>query len=67
MTDYATEDVLVSADWVDDHLDQFRSDDPDYRLLEVDVDTEVYDVDLEQPVVRVVAPELVEVVLDPVR
>ncbi|PSQ18711.1 sulfurtransferase [Halobacteriales archaeon QS_8_69_73] len=43
MTDYATEDVLVSADWVEDHLDQFRSDDPDYRLLEVDVDTEVYD------------------------
>ncbi len=34
MTEYH-EDVLVSADWVDDHLDQFQSDDPEYRLLEV--------------------------------
>jgi thiosulfate/3-mercaptopyruvate sulfurtransferase len=32
--DYAN-DVLVSADWVEDHLDEFQSDDPDYRLLEV--------------------------------
>ena len=43
MSEYAKEDVLVSADWVEDHLDHFRSDDSDYRLLEVDVDTEVYD------------------------
>ncbi|PSP49261.1 sulfurtransferase [Halobacteriales archaeon QH_7_69_31] len=43
MSDYAKEDVLVSADWVEEHLDDFRSDAPDYRLLEVDVDTEVYD------------------------
>ncbi|AAG20484.1 probable thiosulfate sulfurtransferase [Halobacterium salinarum NRC-1] len=42
MADYAT-DVLVTADWVDDHLDQFRSDDPDHRLVEVDVDTEAYE------------------------
>ena len=32
--DYAN-DVLVSADWVEDHLDEFQSDDPAYRLLEV--------------------------------
>ncbi|QLG28253.1 sulfurtransferase [Halorarum halophilum] len=41
MTDYA-KDVLVSADWVEDHLDEFQSDDPEYRLVEVDVDTEAY-------------------------
>jgi thiosulfate/3-mercaptopyruvate sulfurtransferase len=34
MSDYAN-DVLVSADWVEDHLDDFQSDDPEYRLLEV--------------------------------
>jgi thiosulfate/3-mercaptopyruvate sulfurtransferase len=32
--DYAN-DVLVSADWVEDHLDEFQADDPAYRLLEV--------------------------------
>ena len=32
--DYAN-DVLVSADWVEDHLEEFQSDDPAYRLLEV--------------------------------
>jgi thiosulfate/3-mercaptopyruvate sulfurtransferase len=36
-------DVLVSADWVESHLDEFESDDPDHRLVEVDVDTEAYD------------------------
>ena len=41
-SDYA-KDVLVSADWVEDHLDEFESDDPEYRLVEVDVDTEAYD------------------------
>ena len=41
-SDYAN-DVLVSADWVEDHLDEFGSDDPDIRLVEVDVDTEAYD------------------------
>jgi thiosulfate/3-mercaptopyruvate sulfurtransferase len=40
-TGYA-KDVLVSADWVENHLDDFQSDDPDYRLVEVDVDTEAY-------------------------
>jgi thiosulfate/3-mercaptopyruvate sulfurtransferase len=42
MSDYA-KDVLVSADWVEEHLDEFQSDDPEYRLVEVDVDTEAYD------------------------
>jgi len=41
MADYA-KDVLVSADWVEDHLDSFQSDDPDLQLVEVDVDTEAY-------------------------
>ncbi|WP_137286496.1 sulfurtransferase [Halorussus salinisoli] len=41
-TEYAN-DVLVSADWVENHLDEFQSDDPEYRLVEVDVDTEAYD------------------------
>jgi thiosulfate/3-mercaptopyruvate sulfurtransferase len=27
--------VLVSADWIESHLDEFQSDDPEYRLLEV--------------------------------
>ncbi|MGB9986929.1 sulfurtransferase [Salarchaeum japonicum] len=40
--DYAN-DVLVSADWVESNLDKFESDDPDYRLVEVDVDTESYE------------------------
>ena len=40
--DYAN-DVLVTADWVEDNLDEFQSDDPEYRLVEVDVDTEAYD------------------------
>jgi thiosulfate/3-mercaptopyruvate sulfurtransferase len=34
MTDYAN-DVLVSADWVEDHLDEFQAADPEYRLVEV--------------------------------
>jgi thiosulfate/3-mercaptopyruvate sulfurtransferase len=41
-TAYA-KDVLVSADWVENHLEDFESDDPEYRLVEVDVDTEAYD------------------------
>ncbi|MFB6103947.1 MAG: sulfurtransferase [Halobacteriaceae archaeon] len=40
--DYA-KDVLVTADWVADHLDAFQTDDPEYRLVEVDVDTEAYE------------------------
>ncbi len=41
-TDYAN-DVLVTADWVEDHLDAFQDDDSDHRLVEVDVDTEAYE------------------------
>ncbi|MCU4742226.1 sulfurtransferase [Halobacteria archaeon AArc-m2/3/4] len=40
--DYAN-DVLVSADWVEDRLDEFQDEDSDLRLVEVDVDTEAYD------------------------
>jgi thiosulfate/3-mercaptopyruvate sulfurtransferase len=32
--DYAN-DVLVSADWVEDHTDEFQDEDSDYRLVEV--------------------------------
>jgi thiosulfate/3-mercaptopyruvate sulfurtransferase len=42
MTDYAN-DVLVTADWVADNLEEFQSDDSALRLVEVDVDTEAYD------------------------
>ena len=48
MSDYA-KDVLVSADWVEDHSEEFQSDDPDYRLAEVDVDTELYEEDGHAP------------------
>ena len=41
-SDYAN-DVLVSADWVEEHLDAFQHNDPELRLVEVDVDTEAYD------------------------
>ncbi|QCC48467.1 sulfurtransferase [Halobellus limi] len=37
------ESVLVSPDWVAERLDRFESDDPGYRLLEVDVNTAFYD------------------------
>jgi thiosulfate/3-mercaptopyruvate sulfurtransferase len=42
MSEYAN-DVLVTADWVEDNLDRFQSDSDDLRLVEVDVDTEAYD------------------------
>jgi thiosulfate/3-mercaptopyruvate sulfurtransferase len=38
-------DVLVSADWVADRLDEFQSDDPGYRLLEVNNPTVTDDSD----------------------
>ena len=40
--DYAT-DALVTADWVEEHLDDVQDGDSDLRLVEVDVDTEAYD------------------------
>ncbi|GAB3685149.1 sulfurtransferase [Salinarchaeum chitinilyticum] len=36
-------DVLVSPEWAEERLDEFQSDDPGLRLVEVDVDTEAYD------------------------
>jgi thiosulfate/3-mercaptopyruvate sulfurtransferase len=38
MTDYANPDVLVSTDWLEEHLA-----DPDVRVIEVDEDTAAYD------------------------
>ena len=38
MTDYANPDVLVSTDWLEEHLD-----DPDVRVIEVDEDTAAYE------------------------
>jgi len=40
--DYA-KDVLVTADWVEERLDDFQDDGSDLRLVEVDVDTEAYE------------------------
>jgi thiosulfate/3-mercaptopyruvate sulfurtransferase len=34
MTDFDT-DAIVSADWVESHLEEFQADDSEYRLLEV--------------------------------
>ncbi|MDZ5811939.1 sulfurtransferase [Halorubrum sp. AD140] len=31
--------ALVSAEWIQDHLDEFAEDEPEYRLVEVNVDT----------------------------
>ncbi|MDS0295768.1 sulfurtransferase [Halogeometricum luteum] len=31
-------DAIVSPEWVEDHLEEFGSDDPDYRLVEADID-----------------------------
>jgi len=44
MTDTHPNDVLVSPEWVADRLDAFAADAPDYRLIEVDVETEFYHV-----------------------
>ncbi|MGM0592642.1 MAG: sulfurtransferase, partial [Halobacteriota archaeon] len=41
-SEYAN-DVLVSAEWVADRLEEFQSDDSNLRLVEVDVDTEAYE------------------------
>jgi thiosulfate/3-mercaptopyruvate sulfurtransferase len=35
--------TLVSADWLADNLDRFRSEDAEYRLLEVSIDPEQYE------------------------
>ena len=41
-TPYNT-DILVSADWVEAHLDEFQRDDSEYRLLEVNNPTVIDD------------------------
>jgi thiosulfate/3-mercaptopyruvate sulfurtransferase len=33
--DVMSEDVLVTADWVEDHLEEFQSDDDSHRLVEI--------------------------------
>lgn len=38
-------DKLVTADWVEDHLEEFQSDDPEYRLIEVNNPTVTDDSD----------------------
>ncbi len=38
-----SDDVLVSSEWVRDRLDRFEGPDPEYRLLEVDLNTDFYD------------------------
>jgi thiosulfate/3-mercaptopyruvate sulfurtransferase len=44
VTDPAHPDsALVSPDWVAERLDRFEADDPDYRLVEVDVNTAFYE------------------------
>ena len=40
-TSYAN-DVVVSPDWVSERLDEFRTDDPSLRLVEVDLNTDFY-------------------------
>ncbi|WP_049927400.1 sulfurtransferase [Halopiger goleimassiliensis] len=35
MTEYDS-DVLVSADWVEERLEEFQSDDPEYRIVEIE-------------------------------
>ncbi|QSG08788.1 sulfurtransferase [Halapricum desulfuricans] len=34
MTEHGV-DALVTADWVEDHLEEFQADDPEYRLVEI--------------------------------
>ena len=43
MSLYSDHDSVRSAEWLSDNLDLFRSDDPEYRLVEVDMDPKVYD------------------------
>lgn len=38
-SEYAS-DVLITADWVEDRLEEFGRDDPEYRLVEADIEYE---------------------------
>ena len=43
MTDAYPDAALVSPDWVADRLDRATADDPGFRVVEVDVDTDRYE------------------------
>ncbi|MHB8526927.1 MAG: sulfurtransferase [Candidatus Acidiferrales bacterium] len=43
MAEYAHPEVLVSTQWVAEHLDEMRTNDAKIRLVEVDVDTSAYE------------------------
>jgi len=43
MAEYAHQEVLVSTQWVTEHLDEMRTNDAKIRLVEVDVDTSAYE------------------------
>src|SRR5579859_8140210 len=43
MAEYAHPEVLVSTQWVAEHLDEMTTNDAKIRLVEVDVDTSAYD------------------------
>lgn len=43
MSHYENHESVATAEWVQDNLDTIRSDDPDVRLVEVDMKPEVYD------------------------
>ena len=45
MTDHYPDDTLVSADWVEERLEEFQSDDPSHRLVEVNNPTVTDDSD----------------------
>ncbi len=45
MTEHYSDDTLVSADWVAERLDEFQSDDPSHRLVEVNNPTVTDDSD----------------------
>jgi thiosulfate/3-mercaptopyruvate sulfurtransferase len=45
----ATDDALVSPEWLADNLDRFESDDPDYRLVEADREFETAYADAHVP------------------
>ena len=43
MAEYAHPEVLVSTQWVAEHLDEMKTNDAKIRLVEVDVDTSAYE------------------------
>lgn len=43
MSSHLDSDTVCSAEWVRDHLDQFGTDEPDYRLVEVDMEPDAYE------------------------